>query len=377
VIQCIWLAPQAVDGYECAVSLHSHTMFSREGMGFIPRMLRRAPLADAVLGRLHERCRRKTGRPIPFERAWWQPPLHPHAAYDLETRQIQDLGLRALVSLTDHDTIEACVELRAIGVETPYSVEWTVPYCGTVFHIGVHNLPPDQALELYSEMAVITASPSSERIAGLLAELHAMPDVLLVLNHPFSSGELIDRGPHVELLMQFLGEFGEWFHAYELNGLQCAANNRDTRRLASERGVPVISGGDRHCLEPNANLNLTNARTFTEFVHEIRVERRSSVLFMPQYRDPIPARYIEFIWHAVQTYPEFTGRERWVDRIFLTRLNGETVSCADEWLNGVPAVVRGLISLIGFLASPGMRPMLCRAAGGSVVLEPERVPESL
>ena len=59
-----------------------------------------------------------------------------------------------------------------------------------------------------------------------------------------------------------------------------------------------------------------------------------------------------------------------MDRILVTRINGEIVSCADEWINGVPGEVRSFISLIGFLASPGMRPMVCRASGGSVVLEP-------
>ena len=135
--------------------------------------------------------------------------------------------------------------------------------------------------------------------------------------------------------------------------------------------MPVISGGDRHGCEPNANLNLTNARTFDEFVHEIRVEQRSSVLFLPQYRDPIAARYVEVIWHAVRNYPDFTGRERWVDRVFFQRENGEIVTCASEWPNGGPAVIRSFISVIGFLASPGMRAMLCVAFGRARELEPE------
>ncbi len=43
----------------------------------------------------------------------------------------------------------------------------------------------------------------------------------------------------------------------------------------------LISGGDRHGVEPNANINLTNATSFTEFVHEIRRQKKSNVLFMP------------------------------------------------------------------------------------------------
>jgi hypothetical protein len=371
-VRCFWREPNAIDGYSTAVSLHSHTMHSREGLDFIPRVLRRVSLAHAALQRLEERCLRQTGKPIPFERAFWRPPLNPHDAYDLERGQIEKLlGRTALVSITDHDTLEACADLQAIGIDVPHSVEWTVPYHGTVFHIGVHNLPPDEVRSFHNEMVAITAAPCSERIARLFAELHSLEGVLLVLNHPFSCEELLERTEHVRLLMQFLEEFGQWMHAYELNGLQPPVNNVDTIRLAAERSVPVISGGDRHCLEPNANVNLTNARTFAEFVQEIRVEQRSSVLFLPQYRDPIPARYIEFIWHAVKNYDEFVGRERWVDRVFFKRDSGEIVTCGTFWPNGGPAAVRSFISVISFLASPGMRAMLCMAMGRGVALEPE------
>ncbi len=371
-VQCLWRRPNALDGYSAAVSLHSHTMHSRESLDFVPRVMRRVPPANAALQRFEARQRRDSGKPIPFERAFWRPPLHPRAAHDLEVAQIQTvLGLRPLVSLTDHDTLEACAELDAIGIRVPYSLEWTIPYHGTVFHIGVHNLPPDQARGFEAAMAAVTAAPASERIKELLAGLHAIPAVLLVLNHPFSCEELMERAGHARMLQQFLREFGDWMHALELNGLQPKVNNTDTLRLASERGVPVISGGDRHCCEANANLNLTNARSFTEFVDEIRVERRSSVLFMPQYRDPVSTRYVECIWHAVRNYPEFTGRERWVDRVFLERESGEIVSFRSLWPNGGPAVMHGFVSVIGFLASPGIRAMHCIAMGRPGRLEPE------
>lgn len=200
--------------------------------------------------------------------------------------------------------------------------------------------------------------------------MDALPDVLIVLNHPFSCEELLERADHVRLLQQFLDEFGECMHALELNGLQPKVNNIDTIRLAGARGMPVIAGGDRHCTEPNATLNLTNASSFTEFVHEIRVERRSSVLFLPQYRDPIPARYIEFIWQAVRNYPDFSGRARWVDRVFVRLESGETVACGSLWPNGGPAAIRGFVAAIGFLASPGMRAMLRMAMGRAGELEP-------
>jgi hypothetical protein len=370
-VHCLWREPGSPSCYSTAVSLHSHTLHSRESLDFVPRVLRQVPLLRAVLERLEQRHRRSTGKPIPFGRAFWRPPLNPRAAHDLETAQIQHLGLQPLVSLTDHDTLEACAELHAIGVEVPYSLEWTVPYRGTIFHIGVHNLPPDRARELEAAITSTGANPASGRVADLLARMHAFNHVLLVLNHPFSCEELLERSDHVRLLLQFLDEFGGWIHALELNGLQPAVNSTDTIRLAAERRLPVISGGDRHCCEPNANLNLTNARTFTGFVDEIRAEQRSTVLFMPQYREPIAARYVEFIWHAVRNYPDFTGRARWVDRVFFEHESGEIMACASHWPHGGPATIRGFISVIGLLASPGMLAMLRRATGRKVELEPE------
>jgi hypothetical protein len=66
-VHCLWREPRAGDGYSTAVSLHSHTMHSREGLTFVPRVLRRLPLAYAALQKLEERHRCATGKPIPFE----------------------------------------------------------------------------------------------------------------------------------------------------------------------------------------------------------------------------------------------------------------------------------------------------------------------
>jgi hypothetical protein len=324
-----------------------------------------------VLQHAENRHRALYGKPIPFKRAFWRPPLHPHAAYDLECGQIRKLGLSPLVSITDHDSLEACAELRAIGIDVPYSSEWSVPYHGTMFHIGVHNLPPDQARDLEAAMAVATAAPTSVQVSDLLAAMHAMDDTLIVLNHPFSCEARVAQSEHVRLLGQFLEEFGGWMHAMELNGLQPASANMDTIRLAAERGLPVISGGDRHCCEPNANLNLTTATSFADFVHEVRYEGLSTVLFMPQYRDPIPARYIEVIWHAVRNYPDFDGRVSWLDRVFYQRDSGEIVTIGSMCPDGGPAAIRYFVSVIGFLASPRVRAMLCMAIGRDATLEPE------
>ena len=124
-----------------------------------------------------------------------------------------------------------------------------------------------------AEMARYTAAPNEELLGRLLAEFDRMPEVLVVLNHPYCTEQRISRALQVEELTRFLAAHGSRMHALELNGLQPASDNREVVRLSRETGIPPISGGDRHCLEPNANLNLTNAGSFAEFVDEVRVQK--------------------------------------------------------------------------------------------------------
>src|SRR5215469_12359839 len=315
MVQCLWRNAAATRGFTTAVSLHSHTYHSREYMEFIPRVMSRAPSIDRLRRWIETRYSERPDKGVRYRDAFWRPPLLPHAAFDLEAGQIRSLGLSPFVSITDHDDLEACADLNTLGIRVPYSMEWSIPFQGTMFHIGVHNLPPGQARDLAAGMVRVTTNPTHELASAMFAELDSLPNVLLVLNHPYSNEERVDLVTHKQLLKEFLRLYRCTLHAIELNGLQPAADNRMCIDLAGEIELPVISGGDRHCREPNANLNLTNATSFDEFVDEVRRGLLSHVLFMPQYRDPIPARYIEFAWHVVQNYPDYKGRERWVDRI--------------------------------------------------------------
>ena len=68
--------------------------------------------------------------------------------------------------------------------------------------------------------------------------------------------------------------------------------------------IPVVSGGDRHGREPNAILNLSRAATFPNSCTEIRRERLSHVVFMPQYHDPLKMRVLQTMVDVVRDYPE-------------------------------------------------------------------------
>ncbi len=106
--------------------------------------------------------------------------------------------------------------------------------------------------------------------------LHHEPNVLVVFNHPMWDLYLVGKEKHQFLVNEFLQKNGAYLHALELNGLRNWDENRAVRRLAEKWNMLLIAGGDRHGVEPNANINLTNAASFTEFVHEVRVPGRAT-----------------------------------------------------------------------------------------------------
>jgi len=118
--------------FRTGVSLHSHTFHSRESMDFIERAIAHTPWLSGAMRKQRARYRSlKGGRELDLRRAWWTPPLSPRQAWDLERSQIGCvLGLDAIVSISDHDTIEGCLNLQVLE-EThgcPISIEWTVPF---------------------------------------------------------------------------------------------------------------------------------------------------------------------------------------------------------------------------------------------------------
>jgi hypothetical protein len=148
-----------------------------------------------------------------------------------------------------------------------------------------------------------------------------------------------------------------WLHAFELNGTRRWAENAAVLDLAAAWSRPVISGGDRHACEPSACVNLTDAGSFAEFVAEIR-DGRSSILFMPQYREPMPLRMLEAIWDILRPYPEYPGRERWTDRTFYRDETGTVRPLSAVWNERVPWVVRPVTGLVQFSATPSVRAAL-------------------
>ncbi len=337
-ISYIWRDKDAPNGFRTGVSLHSHTNQSRETLDFLANFGNQFPVMRPLLSRMERRAEQYHGIHVDYAASFWTPPMTPKLAFDLEMRQIERLGLAPMVSITDHDTIKAPMLLRTVpsARQIPVSVEWSAPYGGAQsFHLGVHNLPSARAAEWMATLEDYTAHPSDARLTEILAALHREPNVLVVFNHPMWDLYLIGKEKHQFLVNEFLQKNGAFIHALELNGLRNWDENRAVRRLAEKWNMLLLSGGDRHGVEPNANVNLTNATSFTEFVHEVRRERRSNVLFLEQYAEPWKHRILQSTIDAIRHYPDFPqGSRSWDDRVFHPDAAGIVRPLSELWPKG-------------------------------------------
>jgi hypothetical protein len=363
-ISYLWRDRDATRPFSTGISLHSHTNQSQETLDFLANFGNQFPVVRPLMSRLERRSEQMHGIRINYAASYWTPPMTPKLAFDLESRQIEKLDLDSMVSITDHDNINAPMLLRTVpsarGI--PVSVEWSAPYGGVqAFHLGVHNLPSAKAAQWMQTLQEFTATPSDTRLTEILVALHKEPNVLVVFNHPMWDLYLIGQEKHEFLVNEFLQKNGAFIHALELNGLRNWEENRAVRRLAEQWNMLLISGGDRHGVEPNANINLTNATSFTEFVHQIRRERRSNVLFLDQYAEPWKHRILQSTIDAIRHYPEFPqGSRTWDERVYHPDRNGVVRPLSELWPKGhtphLMALLLGTVQMMGQgLVSGGLR----------------------
>jgi hypothetical protein len=319
-VTCLWEEPLARRKYRTAVSVHGHTNHSKESLYFIAEFARKHRLLRRALACQERRARAISAITVDFDKAYWTPPMTPLAAYRLEKDQIENrLGLASMVSLTDHDTIEAPTFLRVMPEteQIPVSMEWSVPFRDVDIHIGLHNLPAVRAAGIVADLNHFTKQPDENRLAELLSMLHENPDVLVVLNHPLWDMAGIGKRAHRSTLSLFAAKYGMFLHAFELGGLRSWEENQEVVRFAEGWNMPIIGGGDRHGSEPSAVVNVTQAESFTEFIHEVRRQQRTHLLFMPQYAEPHALRVLQTLLDVIREYPEYpVGSRRWDERVF-------------------------------------------------------------
>ena len=342
------LTQKVVRRFRSGASIHSHTHFSKENLGFIPFYASRIPWVAGRVKGACERYRDRNGTDLDFTRAYWTPPLSPEEVWSSEVGQIEDeLGMSALVSITDHDSIDAP---KSMEHRVPMSMEWTTPFMGGYFHLGVHNIETGLEDEVARELQRFTAGSSEYSASDLLFGLHHSRRTLVVINHPLWDVERIGEEAHRTALQAFLAEHHEFIHAFEINGFRPWAENLEVLRLGESWAMPVVAGGDRHGTAPNSVLNVTEASTMEEFAMEVREDRISDVVLMPSYGDSLFTKQLRTAGDAVQFYPQhLPHRRQWTDRVFFEKHAGHVQPLSQyltegtpTWLKLVLMVVRGL-----------------------------------
>jgi hypothetical protein len=225
-----------------------------------------------------------------------------------------------------------------------------VPFAGTIFHLGVHNLPGRQACAIMADLAAYTRSPNDGRLCELLAMLDAISDVMVVFNHPLWTQTCVGVHRDAQALDKFLNCATKFLHAFEINATRSAKENDRVTILAERCGMPLVSGGDRHGCMASGALNLTAAETFGEFVGEIRQKQSSHVLLMPQYTEPVCIRTTRTLLDIIRDYPKNpVGFRRWDERIFHPDANGGADRPVSSLWNAPPAYVDRILGTIRLL----------------------------
>src|ERR1700694_5780004 len=128
-ISYLWREPNASKGFTTGVSLHSHTSQSKETLDFIAELSNDVPMLRSVMSWFEARSIRTSGIRPDSARSYWTPPLPRPPP---PPRHI------------------------------PVSLEWTVPFGATSFHLGVHNLPSATGTEWMNRLEIFTSTPPSE-----------------------------------------------------------------------------------------------------------------------------------------------------------------------------------------------------------------------
>lgn len=366
-VQKLISANGTMSQFRTAVSLHSHTNYSKEALDFLPRYIEfhQIPIVSPLIRSELKRYEERNGKALDFGRAYWTPPVSPRMVFDSENDQIAKLGLSPIVSITDHDTIAAPLSLRPELPDrhVPISVEWSVPCDGNVFHMGVHNLPADQATSIMEQLACCTANPEQEAVSDMFAMIDAFPESLVVFNHPCCNFIRVGAKKHWGTLRQFVARYGRWIHALEVNGMRPWNENQEVLRLAEEYDFPVVAGGDRHGCRPNAALNLSRGESWDEFVAQVRVDRENDMLMLPEYDEPVRLRELATAADVLRHYPNHPcGQRRYTDRIFgeVEGYSWHPLSFYWDGGKGQPSWLPPVVSAVVALGSDQVRPILRR-----------------
>ncbi len=320
--------------YKAAVSLHSHSEKSKEGLGFVPRYLPQIPILSTFYRLEQNRYLTKNGIGFDFQRAYWLPPLSPKAVIKSERERIEtELQMHPLISISDHDHISI------VDGYAP-SVEWSIAIHGIPLHLGIYNLPLKFVNEISSRLLGQTGQIDQSIIFEILSWLNEYKEILIVLNHPFA--DIGSRGTArvKKVVLHLLKKAQGLIHALEINGYRPWRENLDVASLAEALGLGLMGGGDRHGCSPNAILSLSNSTTLSEYVEEVRYHRQGSILIMPEYLGNLVVRKLQSAVDFFRLCPGYCAPSRhWTDRVYF-KAGEEVAKPLSHYWTHIPLWVR-------------------------------------
>jgi len=320
----------------------------------VPRYAPQIPILAAFYRREQSHYAARKGMAFDFGRAYWLPPLPPEAVISSERKRVQEeFQISAIVSISDHDHI-------SIVDPFPPSLEWSIVVDGVPLHLGIYNIPLHKASDISSKLLRQTEPRDQSKITEVLTWLNEYKDILVVLNHPFA--DIGSRGPKrvKRAVVQFLRNTRGLTHALEINGDRPWRENREVALLAKGLGLALVGGGDRHGCSPNAILSLTDSLTLSEFVQELRNDKRSVVLITQEYTRNLAVRRlqsaVDFFRSCQDPHP---AGQHWMNRVFFKTDEGLDIPLSYYWKRTIPLWIRSATWFLEVLASrwvwPGIR----------------------
>src|SRR5580698_3589462 len=97
-INYLWRDRKAPETYRAGISLHSHTNQSKETLDFLANLGNQYPVLRPLMARIERRSYELHGVRVDYAGSYWTPPMTPKLAFDLETRQIENLNIAPMVS---------------------------------------------------------------------------------------------------------------------------------------------------------------------------------------------------------------------------------------------------------------------------------------
>jgi hypothetical protein len=110
----------------------------------------------------------------------------------------------------------------------------------------------------------------------------------------------------------------------------------------------------------------SHATSFSEFVDEIRRDRRSHVVILPAYLDH-GLREVDAVSDILGAHPALQPEHRhWSQRVFVTTEDGEVLPLSEAWSGAPPYWMSGFVQMLRIVtAAPARSVVRLALAGGT------------